>query len=127
MMVFVGLWWDVHCTGYFYSEEYMNESFRKTVKRVVPEVEAYQSEHGHLPSVLSVEGLIYTEEDNVYTDTTRWDRMEVVYRHWGDSVYTIRLNSWAQYVSSPGFEGYLFSYWDFEEGNIKMDTVFRQY
>ena len=128
MMVFLGLWWDVHCTGFFYSEEYMDESFRKTVEMVVPKIEAYRSEFGHLPDTLNVEGLKNGWGENNYIDTTRWDCMNVFYRNWDDSAFAIiQYGWWARYVSAPKFEGYLFYHWDEEGDSVRADTVFRQH
>ena len=125
MMVFLGLWWDVHCTGYFGSTEYMNKSFQETVEMVVPAIEDYRCEHGHLPDSLDgVQGLVKNWR-NSYIDTTRWDCMHIDYYHWGDSAYTlVRYGWWAKYLSAPNFEGYLFYHWDDDGDSVRVDTVF---
>lgn len=128
LIVFIGLWWDVHCTGYFCSEEYGKESFHKTVEMVAPKIEAYRSEYGHLPDTLFIEGLDNGWKENVYIDTTRWDRIHIIYHHWDDSAYAlVHIDWWARYVSSPNFEGYLFYRWDEDVDSMRADTIFRRY
>jgi hypothetical protein len=124
MMVFLGLWWDVHYTGYFWSAEFQEKRFREMVERVAPQVEAYRSEHGHLPDTLSIEGFANDWGENGYIDTTGWDCLGVMYHHWDDSAYVlVHRNWWAKYVSSPKFEGFLFRHWDDEGDSVRVDTV----
>ena len=124
MMVFLGLWWDVHCTGYFKSEEYNDERFREMVERVAPQIEAYRIEHGHLPDTLEIEGLKRLD-GNGYIDTTRWDRMIIEYYYWVDSAYALVGYGWGErYVSAPKFEGYVFCHWDEDGDSARVDTVF---
>lgn len=127
MMVLIGLWWDVHCSGYFMSEEYKDARFRETAEKVATQVDAYRSEHGHLPDSLCVEGIIKCWWDEIsYIDTTKWDWQEFIYQHWGDSAYTLISSNWrARFVSSPKFEGYVFHHWDKEVDSIRVDTVLR--
>ena len=133
ILVLLGLWWDTHCTGYFYSSEYEELSFLETSERVATWVDAYRREQGHLPDTLNT-GWLYMERDNpwvFYVDTTRWDRMPIEYRHWGDSTYFIKSSRWnvQRFVSSPRFKGYLFYRWDWEEDSlilIRVDTVYRR-
>ena len=126
MMVFLGLWWDVHCTGYFSSDEYMDKCFQETVERVVPHLEAYRSEHGRLPDSLCVEGLVKNWK-NSYFDTTRGNFMGIIYYPLDDSAYAIvHIDRWAKYVLAPKFEGYVFYHWDEDGDSVRVDTVFRQ-
>lgn len=125
VIIVLVLWWDVHNTGYFMSEEYMEKQFCEMVERVVPQVEAYRSEHGHLPDTLSVEGLV-NDWGNMYIDTTGREYVGFIYHH-DDSTYAlVHRNSRAEYVSAPMFEGYLFYHWDEEGDSMMVDTVFRQ-
>ena len=123
-MVVLGLWWDVHCTGFFWSYEYEEESFRKTGSKVVKWVEDYQSEYGHLPDSIEAEWLEKGWIEDCYIDTTKWDNLAFFYRHWGDSVYIIVSdNQRMRFLSTPEFEGYLFYHWDEETEKMKADTV----
>ena len=127
LMVFLGLWWIVHCTGFFLSDEYNDKCFRKTVEMVVPNIESYRYEHGHLPDTLRIKGLVGNWE-NSYVDTTRGNYMMIIYYHSGDSAYTLtQIDWWAQYVSAPNFEGYLFHYWGEAGDSVRVDTVNRQH
>ena len=130
LMVVLGLWWDVHCTGFFWSYEYEEESFRKTGGKVVRWVEDYQSEYGHLPDSIDAEWLAKSWDGdyymNTYIDTTKWDNIAFTYRHWGDSAYIIVSdNQRMRFLSAPAFEGYLFYHWDEETDRMKVDTIQR--
>lgn len=122
VMVLMGLWWDVHCTGYFFSEEYNEGCFREACDGVVAWVEDYRRENGHLPDSLAIDWLV-PYDGWAYVDTTRWDRMVLHYRHWGDSVYKLVHDYWAWYVSSPEFKGYMFWRWDGEWDSVRVNTV----
>lgn len=54
--------------------------------------------------------------------------MMIIYYHSGDSAYTLtQIDWWAQYVSAPNFEGYLFHYWGESGDSVRVDTVNRQH
>ncbi|MBP5328220.1 MAG: hypothetical protein J6Y98_09980 [Bacteroidales bacterium] len=128
MIVFLGLWWDVHYTGYFWSEENMEKRFREMVERVVPQVESYRREHGHLPDTLNLEGFANDWGENSYIDTSGWDYLGFIYHKWDDSTYVlVHKNEWAKYVSSPKFEGYYFFRWDEDGDSMRIDTLFIQH
>lgn len=123
-MVLLGLWWDTHCTGFFWSNEYEEESFRKTGSKVVSWVEDYQSEYGHLPDSIEAEWLAKSWDGDCYIDTTKWDKVAFTYRHWGDSVYIIESDHRRmRFLSAPEFEGHLFYHWDEETERMKVDTI----
>ena len=129
IMILLGLWWDTHCTAYFQSEEYQEASFMETSERVVMWVEAYQREHGRLPDTLNTEGLYKDWSYNsYYYDTTKWDWLELEYRHWDDSAYIIVSSGWRyRYISASGFEGFLLRRWDEAGDSSRVDTVFRRF
>jgi hypothetical protein len=123
IMVLLGLWWNVHCTGFFWSLEYEEASFRETGDRIVTWVEEYQSEHGHLPDSIEAEWLTKDCYGEYYIDTTKWDQVAFSYRHWSDSVYIIESDhQWMRFLSTPQFKGYLFCHWDEKTGEMKVDT-----
>ena len=125
MMVFLGLWWDVHCSGYFTSEEYLRKRFCEMIEKVIPQVEAYRNEYGHLPDTLRLEGFRDGWEVNDFVDTTAWNYMGFIYHHFGDTAFVLFSEGfWAKFVSAPQFEGYLFPHWDDEGDKIRVDTVF---
>lgn len=127
LMIFFNLWWDVHCTGYFLSNDYSQKRFQETVEMVAPKVEAYRDEYGHLPDSLSMEGLA-RNWGNSYIDTTRWDHVGIIYYHWDDSAYVlVHTGSWARYISAPNFEGCLFFQRDDSVDSVRVDTLFRQH
>ena len=124
MMVFLGLWWDTHSVGFFWSEEYVEESFKETVKMVKTHVDAYRTEYGHLPDSLCAEGLVLYWGDNTYADTTKWDRNEFIYQHWDDTAYSITsIGEWMKFVSSPRFEGLIVYRWDESRGSVRMEVT----
>ena len=124
LMVLLGLWWDIHWTGFFCSYEYEEASFRETGSKVVTWVEDYQSEYGHLPDSIEAEWLAKSWDGDYYIDTTKWDNIEFSYRHWVDSAYTlVSGNQRMRFLSAPEFEGYLFYHWDEETERMKVDTI----
>ena len=124
MMVLLGLWWDVHSSGYFTSETYGEARFREICHKVATWAEDYRNEHGHLPDSIEVEGLFKGYGKGIYVDTTKWKWEEIFYRHWDDSAYTIvSFSHHGRYLSTPEFVGYLFSRWDKESDSARVDTV----
>ena len=133
ILVLLELWWDTHCTGYFFSPEYIKSCFMETSERVATWVDDYRSEKGHLPDTLNI-GWLYLNRDDYpwvcYEDTTGWDWMPIEYLHWGDSAYSISYLRWWGYrfVSAPGFEGFLFFRWDEEKDTVsRVDTIYRRH
>lgn len=126
LVVFINLWWDVHYTGYFCSEEYYDEAFFKTIEKVVSWIDAYKSERGHLPDTLYVAGLAEVDwwRENTYSDTTSWRGTVFSYHHWDDSAYVlVSLDHRARFMSAPKLEGYIIRH----DGSEEFDTVIRHH
>lgn len=103
----------------------------ETCERVATWVDDYRNEKGHLPDTLNTGWLCLNREDYpwlCYYDTTKWDRILITYRHWGDSAYIIELLEWVEgrFILAPEFEGYLFYRWDWAQDTlVGVDTVYR--
>lgn len=121
LMVFVGLWWDTHCTGYFCSREYNESRFVDVTQRVSEWIDGYRNEHGRLPDSLQIDWLIKSKwEENFYYDDEDYHRTEFFYRYWSDenAFRLVSLGGYRQYFSTPDSSWYIFSHWDIEADSI---------
>ena len=121
LAVFIGLWWDTHCTGYLTSQEYCESRFVDVSQRVSAWIDDYRREHGCLPDSLQIDGLTKSEwEDGLYYDTYDYNRVEFHYRCWhdDDAYKLVWPGGWLVFVSTPDSSWYVFRRWDAESDSV---------
>ncbi len=119
LMVFIGLWWDTHCTGYFISDEYNEASFVKVSQKVSAWIDEYRSEHGRLPDSLQIDGLTKSRwEENFYYNEGGYERVEFSYRHWEDAYKLVSSGGGSLFWSMPDSSGYVFRRWDADGDSV---------
>ena len=121
LMVFIGLWWDTHCTGYFGSEQYCESRFTEVSQKVAVWIDNYRDMHGRLPDSLQIDWLTKGRwDENLYYDTEEYNRVEFWYRHRidDDAYKLVSSCGWHQFWSTPDSSWYLFRRWDAEGDSV---------
>lgn len=123
LMVFVGLWWDTHCTGYFASKEHLESRFIGIAQEASAWVEDYRNQYGCLPDTLEVDCLMFDTlavkwEGAIYVDTSIWRWVSFYYRHDETSYAFVTRGGYRRFISTPDSSWYIFSYWDIEADSI---------
>ncbi len=115
-MVFIGLWWDTHCTGYFTSEEFYESRFTEFSHKASVWVEDYRRQHGCLPDSLQIEGLERSRwEENLYYNSFEYICTEFYYIRRPNETYAFaEPGGWRWYVSTPDSSWFEFRRWDFK-------------
>ena len=117
LMIFIGLWWDTHCTGYFVSDEYFKARFVEVSQKVSAWIDDYRAEHGRLPDSLQIDGLERSEwHENTYCVGMDYTSVSLYYIRWtDDDVYKlVSPDGRAHFISTPDSSWYLYQDWDFE-------------
>lgn len=121
LMVFVGLWWDTHCTGYFCSAEYQDSRFIDVSQSVAEWIDDYRREHGRLPDCLQIDWLVKSKwEENFYYDVEDYNSVEFQYRCWSDeNMYKLVTPGGRRlFCSTPDSAWYVFNRWDAEADSV---------
>ena len=127
-MIFFGLWWDTHCTGYFGSYEYNDARFIEFTQKASEWVEDYRNQYGCLPDTLKVDclrldTLAVEWEGAIYEDTSIWRWTSFRYRHDGTSYTFTERGGYRRFISTPDSALYVFRWWYWTGDSMACDIV----
>ncbi len=121
LMIFIGLWWDTHCTGYFGSTEYYMPRFVEVSHHVSAWIDDYRAEHSCLPDSLQIDWLTASEwEENVYSEDRKYNSVSFRYVQCtdDDGYKLVDLDGRARFVSTSDSSWFSYCYWDFEADTV---------